>query len=210
MVIFLTIYMYSQDPGSIKEYAPIHPGNGFPTINPSKERLIYRESFMNKEWKDSWRNISKSKNDYNISICKDQEYGNVLKIKTEVIGFFILEKDIKPESLQGKKIMIRASIKYSNIQGGKEDWQKGKLCLKFTLGENTYYEDVQGLGGSEDWFTYYAHEDASKDRILDNTNEDDPYMILIPKNATNIVLYIGLQDCSGEIFFSNILIVEKL
>jgi len=166
--------------------------------------VLFKEDFSTKEWAKTWQYNSRSKY---ISIIVDKLYGKVLKISKSIpSGNCFVKRDIT-NLVRGKKIMIRSFIKCDNIQGGQLDYEIGNLTLEFTMDDIKYYPAVQGLKGSSDWNQHYIQEDGKT--YLDNTI-DGPFVIFIPEEATNIILYFGLQNCSGSIYFSNIEIIEKI
>jgi hypothetical protein len=110
-------------------------------------------------------------------------------------------------SFKGKNLILECKIKTEDIMQGTERFHVGQCAIEYQLGEILVYPVVQGLISTKDWDTYYAREDG--DTKLDDTDMGH-YVFTIPQNAKNIRLYLGLQNCTGTIYFKDLLIYELL
>lgn len=175
--------------------------------NERYERIIgdtlFSESFSNKSFDNLW--LSNSSTDNMIGYIDPITKKKCLKITCKrQNGNSFLEYDLS-NMIRGKKIQLKGYIKTENIISGGRSWEIGQLGIKFQIEDITFYECVQNLSGTSDWDNYSAQEDGSDTR--DNT-ENGPYVIYIPENAKNVTLYLGLQNCTGTIYFKNIKVIE--
>jgi hypothetical protein len=165
-----------------------------------KNTLIFSEKFDNdfNQWE-----ISNSGGD--IKIIDDPQKGKILKIsRSSEGGDTFLQQEVS-RIVRGKKIKLTCQIKLDNvIKNDNFSW--GQLCIKFDYDEYSCYNAVQNLYGTKDWSEYKAVKDGSDN--FSNTGIES--IILIPEKATNVVLYLGLQNTSGIIYFYNLKIVEVL
>ncbi|MDY0077222.1 MAG: hypothetical protein RBR87_08085 [Bacteroidales bacterium] len=165
-------------------------------------KSLFKETFSSEGFDQEW--VVKSAT-ANLTAFQDDEKGKVLKIKSNrANGDSFLEKDLT-QLLRGKDVKLQAEIKLIDVVTGNQSYEQGQLCIKYNVNGEDYYAAVQNLSGSAEWDTYFAHEDGSKP--LDNTQWGS-YVFHIPQEANNIILYLGLQNCSGEIYFSNLEIFE--
>jgi hypothetical protein len=173
-----------------------------------KESFDY-ENFDNENWKKmKWKN---QHGNGKIEFFKDSELKKyVLKIsRLNSNGESFLLKDLSNILIdkREKNIKIISNIKFVNIIKGKEPWKTGKLCLKVISGNDTLFHQINELEGTSDgWTEFNANADGRELNYYYNENE--PYEIKIPLEATKIILYLGLQNCSGTIYFSDVKIVE--
>lgn len=164
---------------------------------------LFRESFSSKSFDNSW--LSNSSTDNMIGYTDPITNEKYLKITCKrPNGDSFLEYDLT-NVIRGKKIQLKGSIKTENIISGGKSWEIGQLGIKFKIEDKVFYECVQNLSGTSDWDNYSAQEDGTD--IRDNT-DNGPYVFYIPENAKNVTLYLGLQNCTGTIFFKEIKVVE--
>jgi hypothetical protein len=163
---------------------------------------IFFESFNGATLDNVW--LENSGTDNMVGV-EDPVFGKVLKITSKrPNGNSFLEYDLT-KIARGKMLSLKGDIKLENIKRGEQPYEVGQLAIKFQVGEKWVYEAVQNLKGSSDWNTYSAHEDGSTD--IDNTDKGS-YVFKIPENAENVILYLGLQNCTGTIYFKNIRVLE--
>jgi len=166
------------------------------------EKIVFKESFSNDVLDNTW--IANSGTN-NMKAVNDSVHKKVLKISSDnPNGDSFLEYDLT-DKLRGKKIRLKALIKTDNIRRGAQIFEVGQLCIKFKVDNIVFYEAVQNLVGSMDWAEHSAHEDGRYS--LDNTDNGE-YAFYIPENATNIILYLGLQNCTGSIYFKDVEVSE--
>jgi len=169
-------------------------------LKSSNDTLFY-ESFNGNTLDNEW--IENSGTDNMIGV-NDSVYGKVLKIScNQANGNSFIEYDLT-KIARGKILRLEGDIKFENIKRGEQSYEIGQLAIKFQVGDKWIYEAVQNLVGSSEWKTYFAHEDGRS--IIDNTDKGS-YMFMIPENAENVILYLGLQNCTGTIYFKNIRII---
>jgi hypothetical protein len=173
-----------------------------------KESFNY-ENFDNEKWKKmKWKN---QHGNGKIEFFKDNELKkNVLKVtRVNSNGESFILKDLSNILIDNreKKIKIISNIKFVNIAKGNESWETGKLCLKVISSDDTLFHQINELEGTSDgWNEFNANADGRGLNYYYNKNE--PYEIIISKEAKKIILYLGLQNCSGTIYFSDVKIVE--
>jgi len=162
---------------------------------------IFFESFSNKKLENTWLNNSGIDN---IIGYNDSKMGKVLKISNKHEGYSFLEFNFS-NKINGKKIKLEGLIKTENIIKGEDTSDIGQLVLKFQVNNKSVYEAVPNLKGTKDWQKYKAHEDKTTE--IDDANMGS-YIFHVPKDAKNVTLYLGLQNCTGTIYFKDVLIVE--
>lgn len=196
-------YDTSQANYNSKKLLPSTVNEVLPERSQNTNGLIFKESFNNNDWENRWY---KNSDVNNFTIINDPYYGEILKItRSTPYSNSFLKRNFHT-SLNGKKIQIIAILKYENIIVGQDPtYMKGCVCLKFTCENVDYYEAVQELEGTSEWKQHSAHVDG--DTKLDHTQNGD-YVIFVPKNAENVILYFGLQNCTGTIYFADIEVRE--
>lgn len=123
-----------------------------------------------------------------------------------------LEIPIRGEVLKGKLIEIRALVKYENIVSGKPYYKSGQLNLFYRVPHDnqpadSVWEAVQMMSGTSDgWQNVAAKPDS-----LYRAGKATPSVMAvdISRNADNHMnLTIGLQQCTGTLWFDHIEIVH--
>jgi len=169
------------------------------------EKLIFSENFSDESRKQLWGQNSGTNN---ISEYNDPVVGKVLKISCKRPNGDSFLQIFIPEIVNGKNIKISGTIKLQDvIVGPNVRTDKGQLCLEYTVQGITFYEAVQNLLGTSDWDVYYARNDG---RYTQNDTEFGDYVFSVPENAKNVRLYLGLQNCTGTIYFKDVSIFEVL
>lgn len=163
---------------------------------------LFYESFNGKTLDNEW--VENSGTDNMIGV-NDSVYGKVLKISCEQPnGNTFIEYDLT-KIARGKMLSLKGDIKLENVKKGEQFFEIGQLQIKFQVGGNWIYESVQNLKGSSEWNTYSAQQDGNSN--IDNTDKGS-YVFKIPENAENVILQLGLQNCTGTIYFKNIRVIE--
>lgn len=164
---------------------------------------LFYESFSHKSFDNLWTSNSPTEN--MIGYFDPTAKKKYLKIFcTRPNGNSFLEYDLT-NKIKGKKVQLKGFIKTDDVKRGGQSWEVGQLGIKFNVENKIFYECVQNLEGTSDWDHYSAQEDGSDNR--DNT-ENGPYVFYVPENAKNVTLYLGLQNCTGTIYFTDITVVE--
>ena len=166
--------------------------------------ILFQETFLNKTFDNTWI-ANSGTNNMNAYIENGIKKGLKISCKNPD-GNSFLEYDLT-NKVRGKKLRINAFIKTENIIRGSQSYEIGQLCMKFNVNGIDIYEAVQNLVGDRDWAKYSAHQDGRTS--LDNTTDGD-YVFKVPENATNVILYLGLQNCTGTIYFKNVKVIEVL
>jgi len=169
-------------------------------VTDEKNQLLFGENFESEltNWEE--RNSGGE-----IEISEDPQKGKVLKIsRSSIGGDTFLQQDISSLVI-GKKIKIICQIKLEDVIKN-QNFSWGQFCVKFDYDDYTCYNAVQNLSGTKDWAEYKAVKDGRYN--FSNTGIES--IILIPEKATNVILYFGLQNTSGTIYFSNLQILEVL
>lgn len=168
----------------------------------SSNDTLFFESFNGNTLDNEW--IENSGTDNMIGV-NDSVYGKVLKISCKKPnGNSFIEYDLT-KIARGKMLRLKGDIKFENIKRGEQSYEKGQLQIKFQVGGKWIYESVQNLKGSSEWNTYSAQQDG--DSNIDNTDKGS-YVFKIPENAEDVILQLGLQNCTGTIYFKNIRVIE--
>jgi hypothetical protein len=169
--------------------------------NPTIDTIFY-ETFSGDTLDNLW--VENSGTD-NMKGVNDSIFGKVLRITcNQPNGDSFIEYDLT-KIARGKMLKLKGDIKTENIKRGTQSFEIGQLAIKFQMGDKCIYEAVQNLVGTSDWNTYSAHEDGSSG--IDNTDKGS-YVFKIPEDAQNVILYLGLQNCTGTIYFKDINVIE--
>ncbi|MCK9236245.1 MAG: hypothetical protein M0Q41_07440 [Bacteroidales bacterium] len=168
-----------------------------------KQRVLFQETFSEEALENKWLEVAGTKN---MMGYNDSTYGKVLKISNKQPQISFIEYYLD-NSYKGKNLKLECKIKVENIQKGENKYDIGQLAIEYQVDETFVYPAVQGLVYTKDWDTYYAREDGSTD--IDNTGLGH-FVFKIPENAKNIRLYLGLQNCTGTIYFKDLIIYEIL
>lgn len=168
-----------------------------------KGKILFKESFSEQALDNNWLENSGTKN---MMGYNDSRYGKVLKISNKYPQISFIEYFLD-NSYKGKNLKLECKIKVENIEQGEYKYEIGQLAIEYQVGEKFVYPAVQGLVYTKDWDTYYAREDGST--ALDDTGIG-PFVFTIPENAKNIRLYLGLQNCTGTIYFKDLMLYEVL
>ena len=114
--------------------------------------------------------------------------GQALYISNTRHVWTFAEQDIPATQYAGKKLILSGDYKCTKIIAGKEKWQKGRVYLEFINKDNAMigqWIELLAVDGTTEWKNF------SKE-------------FMVPKNATNIKIYCGLQEANGEIAFDNL------
>lgn len=172
-------------------------------LTKTSEVVLFRETFSNKSLDNRWLKNSDTKNMIGI---ETPDYGKVLKISNKVPRSSMIEIYLN-DSIKGKKLKLECKIKTENIQQGREKIHIGQLAIEYQIGTEYVYPAVQGLVNDNDWETFYAREDGS---MAEDDTDLGHFVFTIPKEAKRIRLYLGLQDCTGTIYFKDLVLTEVL
>jgi len=201
----------------IEVIIPVYKGQseakkGTNSIKPTKpnkdvidqERIIlFRETFSDTSLDNRWLRNSDTKN---MIGYYTRDLGKVLKISNNYQRTSMIEIYLD-DSYKGKNLMLECMIKTENIVPGEKSYHTGQLAIEYEVGNKFVYPAVQKLIYTSDWNSYFAREDGSTD--IDNT-DFGPYVFTIPLEAGKIRLYLGLQECTGTIYFKNLILYEVL
>jgi hypothetical protein len=161
---------------------------------PNGNKLLLFEN-CSEDPSNNW-DISNTNGDGDISWEEDPIKGKVFKfsrLKSKNDHETFLQKDIG-YLVRGKIIRIKSQIKLNNVDSVKYN---GQLCVKYSINGKTYYNAVQFLYGTRDWKEWSAQKDNSSSNTIN-----------IPINAEDVILYFGIQNASGTIYFKDIKILE--
>ncbi|MGE5351504.1 MAG: cellulase family glycosylhydrolase [Acidobacteriota bacterium] len=91
------------------------------------------------------------------------------------------------DGIKGGAIAISSDIKAENISQPPNSWNGIKVMLKITLSDGTaLYPQLIAPTGTFDWMNKSTY-------------------ISLPASAVSATLYLGLEKCSGKVWFDNIL-----
>lgn len=168
-----------------------------------KQNVLFKESFSDRALDNNWLDNSGTNNMMGFI---DNINGKVLKISNKHPQISFIEYFLD-DSFKGRNLKLECKIKVENIKQGEYKYEIGQLAIEYQVGEKLVYPAVQGLVYTKDWDTYYAREDGSTG--IDDTGMGH-FVFTIPENAKNIRLYLGLQNCTGTIYFKDLVIYEVL
>ena len=191
-----------------------NPGNSSGPIKDKPQKpqnsansTLFSELFSNESILNDWIMITPNFNGNGFDIVSDDKYGSVLRIrKTNPDGDILMTKSLN--GLTGQNCRLRAVVKCIDIKRGAKEWMRGSVCLKFTINNIVYYEAIQNLERTTNWSNSVAHNDSESGKNLDDTPAGE-FAFKIPSNASDVQLSIGLQQCTGIMYVSNITI-EKV
>lgn len=149
------------------------------------DTLIFNDDFRDKEQTKKTWNI---KDTYFFSE-KNGDKG--LLFENQPNQSKLITTEINCERIKGRMILLSALIKAENISEKKHPWNGIKVMFKIELDNGTYiYPQLPILTSSPNW------------------DEECGY-IKIQKNAKKVYLNIGLENCSGKVWFKNVKIISK-
>lgn len=166
-----------------------------------KATIVFSESFSNNSLDNIW---IPNPSTLGMSSFQDPMEGKVLKIENKDRNRTILLEYDLTKLVVGKHVKLSALIRHENIVAGSKPWEIGQLSIKFRVNEEKVYESVQDLIGSSDWSLHFAHNDGDTD--LDYSEYGD-YVFKVPDNASQVRLYLGLQNCTGTIYFKDLKVI---
>jgi len=170
--------------------------------SPTKH-ILFKESFSNKTLDNLWLKDSDTKNMMGFDTPSN---GKVLKICNKYQSSSMIEYYLD-DSVKDKNLTLECKIKTEDIKQGENRFDIGQLAIEYQIEGKFVYPAVQSLVFTKDWETYYAREDGSTQ--IDDTSMGH-YVFTIPRNAKNIRLYLGLQNCTGTIYFKDLVLYEIL
>ncbi len=101
-------------------------------------------------------------------------------------GSNILRLKLDPAKVAGKRIFVRGWIKAENVSKPSIGWLGIKLTFHYRTASGEIFKHPNDLFGTFDWTKQFC-----------NAGE-------VPADATDVCLYLGLQDCTGQVWFDDL------
>lgn len=145
--------------------------------------VIFRETFADPKlpgWQAQWK-------DAKVSFYSEMDGSPALRIERDAPGLSMARVFLPAEKVAGKLIVIDAMVRADHVKTGAAGYHSGKLMLRWSgpFGLEWMKGDKPDMQGTFDWVRRR-------------------YAVEIPTDATSVQLSIGLEECTGQVSYSNL------
>jgi len=165
--------------------ALIHAAFAIPSAEagstPLQGHTVFQTTFESLEFPKNWRSEGSGK----AVLEAVAEGKRVLSVSTQDPGTHMVFIPVPIDKIRGFRVTLSATLKAENVSKPKEPWNGVKLMLKTVSPKGANYEGLMNTYGTFDW-------------------KELGLTAVIPPDATEATIVLGIQDASGKTWFKNV------
>jgi len=147
----------------------------------TQARVVLRESF---DQPGAWKKNIKGAG--TVALVPGGVSGSCVKVSTKANALVYYSLTLDPAQVRGKRLFVRAKVKLDDVTQGEKSYAMAKLHIGAAVA-GTVQNFAQRFVGTRDW-------------------HDQALAAEIPKDATRVVLDLGIQNGNGTAWFDDLVI----